>query len=747
MLLKKNQISFVSPWDDHVRGHDVDIGPCCSKKGQRTWPTILALSLYVLMIGNTGCATLLTNSKTNLSAPVIAPAPLPGRAAAATTRRQVMSPSLPMGTMNPSYSATFMASRETLYSRSISSDSSLSGGVVAFRSGQPSGTLRQSGSSSFTVEVKDSGSPPHTTAHVSSMRITAGEKEVPLTRCGTLSKSGAIYVLQNDVSAPGSCFSIQGSFVTLNLNGHTVTYNTADQAHARYAIVGINCWDPNLTDGNANGNPCGGSFDNFTIFGGTLTEGNGAAANYAHVIRLGQNMAGGPIIYGVTFNFHSNSAKAIDILYAGNATGPGPIVHDNTFNDAVNQIVNRYQEDGTIISILGCGTSVGLKSRVYNNTLIGSPQSGIRDQCNGAEVDHNTIETGNPSGTQSNGVCDPTLGCEYANDFGILAWGTNGNIHDNTLILREGRGIELTGMGSVVKNSSVTNANESKNDAEYNGCEGGGDYGFQWDDKVSNTSASGNHVTVVSDVCTASAMRLTDVPLAGKNVSSNNYYSAIRTSTSLPCTVPQMGAPSGCAMAISTENSPDSGFTSTNDTFTGDSGIFWFDWTGAYNLTFINPTFNKGVTFPSSPWYFAIAGNGFGAVSNVHIRDATFGAGVDPRNNIIPAQNAGTQAAVSFYIDWTYTVAVTDQTGNPVTGATVTVKDSLGNQECNTSTGATGVATCMVTQERIHNDRGANQIENRNPMAVSTSKLGCVTNAVKETVSQTTNRPIQLSCQ
>ena len=51
---------------------------------------------------------------------------------------------------------------------------------------------------------------------------------------------------------------------------------------------------------------------------------------------------------------------------------------------------------------------------------------------------------------------------------------------------------------------------------------------------------------------------------------------------------------------------------------------------GAYNFTFINPTFKKGTTFPSSPWYFAVAENGYGALSNVHIRDAKFGAGVDP---------------------------------------------------------------------------------------------------------------------
>ena len=184
-------------------------------------------------------------------------------------------------------------------------------------------------------------------------------------------------------------------------------------------------------------------------------------------------------------------------------------------------------------------------------------------------------------------------------------------------------------------------------------------------------------------------MRLTDVPASGNNTSVGNFYTAIRTATSLPCTVPQWGAPSGCAMAISTEMTNNTrGFTSTNDTFTGDSGILWFDWNGAYNLTLINPTFKKGTTFPSSPWYFAVARNGYGAVSNVHIRDAKFGAGVDPTNNKIPAKHAGNQAALSLYFDWTYTLVVTDQNGHPVTGATVRVVDSLGNQECNTSTNA-----------------------------------------------------------
>jgi hypothetical protein len=664
-----------------------------------------------------------------------------------TTQLQIMTPSLQTGMLNSSYSATLTASGGTgPYLWSILSGS-LPTGLAITSSGQISGKPTESSSSSFTIEVKDSSSPPQTVSQVYLITIAGGGTGVSLTDCGTLSSPDAVYLLQNDVSSTGTCFSIQGDDITLNLNGHTVTYNTADQNYARYAIVGINCWDPDLTNGKANGNPCGGSFRNLTVFGGTLTEGSGAAANYAHVIRLGQNISGGPTIYEVTFNFHTNSAQGIDIAYADNASGLGPIIHDNTFNNGVTQIMNRYQEDGASVTILGCTFNVGLTSRIYQNTVIGGPQSGLRNSCNGGEVDHNSISAGNPHGTQSNGVCNPTLGCQYANDYGILAWGPNSNIHDNIVTPLEGRGIELTGNGVTVQNNTITNANEVENDAEYNGCEGSGDYGFQWDDKVTNSTASGNHVTVVSDVCTASAMRLTDVPLTGENRSSNNYYSAIRTSTSLPCTAPQMGAPSGCAIAISTEMDNNStGFTSTNDTFTGDSGIFWFDWDGAYNVTFINPTFNKGSTFPSTPWYFAYAANGEGAVSNVHIRDATFGPGVDPTNNVIPARSAN-QAAVNIYIDRTYTLFVTNQNAGPVAGATVTITDALGNRECSTATNAAGIATCVVTQERINNDTGANQVENRNPMTVSTGKLGCVTNAEKETVSQTMNRALQLSCQ
>jgi hypothetical protein len=45
-----------------------------------------------------------------------------------------------------------------------------------------------------------------------------------VTSCGTIGTPGT-YILQNDVSSPGTCFTVTAAGVTLDLNGHTVTYD------------------------------------------------------------------------------------------------------------------------------------------------------------------------------------------------------------------------------------------------------------------------------------------------------------------------------------------------------------------------------------------------------------------------------------------------------------------------------------------------------------------------------------------
>src|SRR6516225_5491746 len=49
-------------------------------------------------------------------------------------------------------------------------------------------------------------------------------RQIALNSCRILDKPGANYVLQNDVTSDGTCFSVQADGITLDLNGHTVTY-------------------------------------------------------------------------------------------------------------------------------------------------------------------------------------------------------------------------------------------------------------------------------------------------------------------------------------------------------------------------------------------------------------------------------------------------------------------------------------------------------------------------------------------
>lgn len=53
-----------------------------------------------------------------------------------------------------------------------------------------------------------------------------GAPTIHLTQCGKLSQANTRYVLDNDVTAKGTCFALDAANITLDLNGHTVTYAT-----------------------------------------------------------------------------------------------------------------------------------------------------------------------------------------------------------------------------------------------------------------------------------------------------------------------------------------------------------------------------------------------------------------------------------------------------------------------------------------------------------------------------------------
>jgi hypothetical protein len=278
--------------------------------------------------------------------------------------------------------------------------------------------------------------------------------------------------------------------------------------------------------------------------------------------------------------------------------------------------------------------------------------------------------------------------------------------------------------GANVHGNTVT-VTEKANNAEYNGCTLGGAYGLQWDDNpTGNTIAQNNNVKAVADQCWGTALRLTDVE-AQTHVSQNNTYSAIRkTSGSTACTFIGEGGTSGCAFGVGF--SGPTGFKSINDSFQGDSATLYFDGAGAANVTFVSPTLLKGVTNPSPNFHTFVARNIGVPVSNIHVQDATFGAGASATDTDIPAQG-NNQTTVSVFIDWSQTITVTKSSGGPAVGAKVTFTDALGKTYAGTADG-NGVAIVVVPQYRLNNDTSANGIENHNPFSRSVSLLGCTTN-------------------
>lgn len=62
-------------------------------------------------------------------------------------------------------------------------------------------------------------------------------KKVSITKPGTLTQSDTVFILQNDIVAAGTAFTINGSQITLDLNGHMIIYNNEGINKEAFGIV------------------------------------------------------------------------------------------------------------------------------------------------------------------------------------------------------------------------------------------------------------------------------------------------------------------------------------------------------------------------------------------------------------------------------------------------------------------------------------------------------------------------------
>ena len=525
-----------------------------------------------------------------------------------------------------------------------------------------------------------------------------------------------MYVLDIDLSAPGTCFGIQADDITLNLNGHTITYGTQASLVPVFGIVGAACWDPDFSKaGFGKASPCGGTFNKLTVYGGSIAQGLQAPA-FSHAIRVGQGRGDGLVVHHVRFRVHADSSIPIYTTFVTTNAA----IYNNVFENNVVHIQDRHQEEGQSIKLERGAAGRG-HVLIYGNRITGGAQGGISSDIAKTKIYNNEVSQ---RGT-------------YTNDFGILTWANDGEASGNTVIPILGRGIGIMGAKGEKVHGNRIIVIEQRDNEEYGGCQSGGAFGIQFDENAHESVSYGNTVIAKADQCDAQALRVTDSRKNSRNVSHDNTYTAQR-----------IGQSTAFATGFGTGGA--TGFESRHDTFTGDTSAVAFDWDGGQNLVFRDCTFVKGTNPASGFVTFSFRNGGTVPVKNIHFIDSVFqnGAAKDSTNMKVIGSNSDWPGPAEYFIDWTLGMTVRDQDGKAVTDATVEIKDSFQAAVFHGVSDKDGKAAAVLTEFRMYNSASRVRKEEHTPHIVRISKKGCRTNPIGTVISMTQvlNRTIQIDC-
>lgn len=679
-------------------------------------------------------------------------------AAGGPTPLAISTSSLPGGQVGSPYSTVVSATGGTTpYSWSVISGSLPAGLTLSAATGQITGTPSQTGSSSIIIQVRDSSASAQTASQPFSIVINTATAGTPVTACGILSNAGTTYVLQNDVSASRSCFGIQASNITLDLNGHTVTFFTGYNAEYAYGIGAMSC-----TASYADPSICwNGSISNVTIYNGTITSSTN-----------GDNYGGER---GIQFGIMSGSCQNIsihdvtlNIAQAGLTGGAAPIdsrpinldwcalsgnLYNITANTGYGRASNRqeitgapfYMFPGTGGGVAGTPytsticenvtTSYTPSLEVCDNTLVGGAQGGIGNKQDYYHIHHNHIS---PNDSATDG-------------FGVWAWGQNGGeVDHNTITSISGRGIQLLGnngtgpIGVAVHDNNVAvrmlpQYCSDTGQAPCNSCMSYGTFGIEWKyNQNQNDQVYNNTVIAYADQCMATGLRINGFNPGG--VDHDNTYTAVLSGTK--CVGSGMNPCIANAMSLDLGGDGGTGATIVNDTFTGDDDQVYVDYGSLYGALFQHCTFIKPAT-ASAGHIFLRFGSFQSVSSTMHFQDSIFVGGEDPNSNNMSAIN-GNHPFSEYYIDWTYTLTVQNASGNPLPGAAVAIVDANSNSVFAGTTDSNGQISTPLNQVHWYST-ASNVVQQVNtPHAITVTAVGCsvASSPISTSITQTTSQTV-----
>ena len=629
---------------------------------------------------------------------------------------------LPEGSVDAVYSAKLQVGSAVSPLRwRVTSGTLPPGLIVHYQTGMIGGDPLAPGQFSFTVQVSNSSTPSQVATRSFTINVSpvvSSTKGRPLKACGVIARSGQYY-LTSDVASPTTCFSIQADHVTLDLNGHTLSYGSGGGTTSRYGILGRACWDRSTPD--LGGNPCGVNFAGLTVKHGKIWQ-DANAPPYSHAISLGQGKGAGLVVHDVEITVASPSSAAVLTSWAGGAHH----IYKNTLhsNGGAGSVNNRYAEEGTVIRI-GLDSGGAAPNYVHDNIITSSPQGGILTQAPYSEVYNNQV----------------TLTSWYTNDFCFYAWGPNMEISGNTCdnSAGSGRGIDVSNATTVVHDNQIK-VRELARNAEYNGCQGGGAFGIRIAaDKLPNSVTDGNEiwnndVTAIADQCEASGLRMTSLQRTTSNLIHDNTFR-----------VQRVGATNQIAAAI-TGSSDDGGAKVFHNTFIADSAGLYDYYDPMSNLLFVNNTFSIGTNPDPTGWKLIILRNGAPSTGLV-FQDTVFQHGASDASSGVPVGFAGWGSSEEFFLTWTVSITVVAQNKMPVAGATIKLIDSQRTM-ASAVTDNNGSVWEILRQYRWYNDGTVAGLKtNFSPYSVSITAPGCRPDIFDLTVNGTKQITRTLTCQ
>jgi hypothetical protein len=393
-----------------------------------------------------------------------------------------------------------------------------------------------------------------------------------LTSCRDLTSSGTYY-LANDVSSTGTCFGIDANNITLNLNGHTITYGTGGGSTPTPAIE---AHDPSFTMANSpnyTGNSYSGAqHGGLEVYGGTIIQSKNSAA-FSAVFGFGEaNYTSAPYIHDVTATFQNQGAQFYNSLYMPS----GAKIENNTIYDNVTNIQQpgqgmlsaRSSFQGQTIYIQGQENNpVTTGDTISGNKIIGGPQGGIRT------VDQYSTITNN----------DIAQNATYSNDWCVEISADHSKATGNNCHPKSGRGINVDANYVTVENNTL-NVTELRQNDEYGGCELGGAYGVRVEYMTLgsaqvgahlNDTISGNTIIVAANACNAMGVDLIYLPptASGLNITGNQI------------TTTNAGNPNVLDAGFQFDDAAGNGISITDNNVTSANEWLYGDWDGYNNIT------------------------------------------------------------------------------------------------------------------------------------------------------------------